>query len=219
MRMPLSMPAVMIALTVAGAAAQTAPFSWSGTAPKIDVRGEVGSIRARRSDDGRIHVFARSSDSDVIVDVRPLDDGIAVCAVSQTYDCGSAAGVRRLRSRVDFDVQVPDGTALSASLIEGDIFVDDVRQEINLATIDGNMSIALRANAGVDLDVNQIQGAIASDFPLRTSGGQIPVAIAPSFRDRYAPPQPPQIVHAVIGRGGQGIRLVTINGNIRLLRR
>ena len=131
----------------------------------------------------------------------------------------SSSGPRRNRSRVDFEVQVPDETAFSASLIAGDISVDGVRQEINLATIDGDMTIALPAGVGVDLDLNQISGALDSDFPLKVSAGRLPVTLMSPVRDRTAPPPPPQIVQAVIGRGGQGVHLVTINGNVRLVRR
>jgi hypothetical protein len=216
-------PAMMTLQT--GAAAQgfsrTNDFSWNGTLHQgetFEVRGVNGSIRVIPSTSGAIQVDARIHDSaHVSVDVVPREDGITICSVVSTQNGNESecqpghrtAGAQEPEDGVEFVIQIPAGVRLSASMIHGDITVDNLRSDVNAATIDGNIELNLSPGQGAEFYGNTVSGAIDSDFPLY---GNAP----PPPEERPVDAHPPQIVRARIGDGGAALDASTVSGNIRL---
>jgi hypothetical protein len=216
-------PAMMTLHT--GAAAQglsgSNDFRWNGPLHQgetLEVRGVNGSIHAIPSTNGAIQVDARIHDpAHVRVDVVPREDGITICSVVSTQNGNESecqpghrmAGAQEAEGAVDFVIQVPAGVRFSASMIHGDITVDNLRSDVNAATIDGNIELNLSPGHGAEFFGNTVSGAIDSDSPIY---GNAP----PPSEDRPVDAHRPQIVRAGIGNGGPALDASTVSGNIRL---
>ena len=204
---------------IAGRSAQANNFQWTGTLAQgqtIEVRGIVGSIRTMPSDNGSIQIEAHISDlARARIDVVPREAGVTICPVistsqgaqSECQPAPRATGVLDHQPRIDFVVHVPVGVRFAGSMIHGDIEIDGLRSDANVATIDGNIVLRLAAGDGVDLSANLISGTIESDFPVYDS--------APPFPSGGRP-DAPRIVHTTIGNGGPAVVMTTVSGNIRL---
>jgi hypothetical protein len=95
--------------------------------------------------------------------------------------------------RVDFIVRVPAGVRLQGSMIDGDIEVEGLRLEVDVATIDGNIALNVPSDYNADLYGNTIAGTIDSNVPVYE--GTPPL---PSGRSAAGP----RIARATIGNGG-----------------
>jgi beta-lactamase regulating signal transducer with metallopeptidase domain len=203
--------------------AQITDFQWSGTLAQgetIEVRGVHGSIRTVTSTNGLIQVNARiSNPARVRIDVVQRETGVTICTVLPTprgnqSECqpGRRASAQG-QGRVDFVVQVPAGVRFAGSMIHGDVAIDSPQSDVNVATIDGNIALALAAGQNADFYGNLISGTIDSDFPVHDSTPGLPSG------GRPAGPSGPRIVRATIGKGGPALVASTINGDIQLRRR
>jgi beta-lactamase regulating signal transducer with metallopeptidase domain len=204
---------------------QASDFQWSGNLAQgetLEVRGVAGQIRTSTSTDGVIHVYARISDPGRIrVDVLQREAGITLCTVAsmprgERNECQPGhrdATAQSSHGRVDFVVQVPAGVRFAGSMIDGDIVLNDLRSDVDVATISGNIALNVSRSHGADFFANLISGAIDSDVPLHDSTPPLPSG------DRVTRARAPRIVRATIGNGGPALRATTINGNIRLRQR
>jgi hypothetical protein len=206
-------------------ARQSNEFQWSGNLEQgetLEVRGLSGSIRTITSTNGGIRVDARiSNPARVRVEVVKREAGITICTVVSTpqgdqSEChpGRRAGSAQPdEGGVDFVVRVPAGVRFAGSMVHGDIEVDNVRSDVNVATINGDIALKLSHGHGVEFQGNLISGTIESDFPVHDSTPPLPSG------GRAGRPGGPRIVQATIGNGGPALRVASINGNIRLWQR
>jgi hypothetical protein len=261
-------PLLILTLVTAtvGAAAPTATqdnnFHWSGVVERgkiVEIRGVNGSVRARASGDGLVHVDAASrvrSDAQR-VDIRVVehDRGVTICTIqprlseaSDLYDC-VRGGDRRSTSvlendpEIDFVVGVPVGARFSASTVNADVEVQGLQSEVNVATISGRVSIQRTGQVSASSAVTTVNGDVVLELPAAagaevhasTVGGDLRSDFPVSFVGRSAsasqgaspfPPDPPSVpggtgplgLSGRIGEGGPAIRILSINGSIRLLR-
>jgi len=139
---------------------------------------------------------------------------------------------------VEFTVRIPKGVRVTVSSVNGELEVEGVESEVNASTVNG--SVIARSNGGPvraktvngsltirtttlgngSLDYETVNGAITLEIPenssadveLRTVNGGIstdfPLTIEGRFSNRR--------VRGTIGKGGQLLRLTTVNGSIRL---
>lgn len=196
-------------------------FHWSGTLHQgqtLEVRGVYGSIRTITSTDGKIQVDARIHDPALArVDVARRENAITFCSVvsapngeeSECQPRRRTTGTQKSDGRVDFIVEVPAGVRFAASMIHGDITVNSLRSDVNVATIDGNITLDLSPGHGAEFYGNSVSGAIDSDFPVHENTPPLP-----SGHPGVA--HLPRIVRATIANGGPAFVASTINGNIRL---
>ena len=240
-------------LGVAGAAAQEKTLQWNGDSIEwsgtiadgrtFRIQGADGSMRVTASEDGRVHLTARRSR---LVD-GPLEivegrRGVSICVET----CESDRRARWFDGEIDFVARVPASVRFNGSMIDGDVEVERLRSDVNVATIDGDVLIRKSVGFGargttIDGDVtfelvdgdnanfyaNTIRGTIESDFPLMLDGWASPPGrppfgsrrplLAPGFRG--GPGGPPLILQATLGKGGHELRATTIGGDIRLRRR
>jgi hypothetical protein len=154
---------LVVAVGAAAAAAQEAPFRWSGALAKgkvLEVKGISGSIRAERASGTTAEVVAekdgRSSDFGA-VEIRTEEnaDGIVVCAVyhperyeEKGCDVGRSRRDDRGRDRersinvqVDFVVKLPDGVKLVASQVSGDVDARDLHSDVTANSVSGDITL------------------------------------------------------------------------------
>jgi hypothetical protein len=254
MRIPLLV--LTLTATVVSAdgsvAAQADDLRWSGIVAQgktIEIRGVHGSIRTMSSEDALIHVDARRSDpASVRIEVVEHVDGVTVCAVylgvteRAPEECRRGVrenAVQNNDARVDFVVRVPAGVHFAASMINGDIEVERLRSEVNVATIhgnvniqtagfaahattiDGNVVLDLPADTNADFHGITVAGTIDSDFPVASTVPPPPptVLLPNGSLVGPIPPRPPQVVRATLGSGGPEFGVTTVNGSIHLRRR
>jgi beta-lactamase regulating signal transducer with metallopeptidase domain len=196
-------------------------FHWSGTLHQgetLEVRGGYGSIRTITSTDGKIQVDAGIHDPALArVHVARRENAITFCSVvsapngeeSECQPRRRTTGTQKSDGRVDFVVQVPAGVRFAASMIHGDITVNSLRSNVNVATIDGNITLDLSPGDGAEFYGNSVSGAIDSDFPVHENTPPLPSG-HPGVTHL------PRIVRATIANGGPAFVASTINGNIRL---
>ncbi len=216
------------AFVAKGIAAGAQQPQWSGdslqwSAPiaekqMFEVRGVRASIQAIRSHDDRIHVDARRrGPADAPIEVVESESGISLCV--GTCGPGNEADRAQNGAHVDFVVQVPPGIRFAASVITGNITVEQPRSAVNAATIDGSIIFELAAGTSAEFFGNTASGRIDSDYPLVLQSGSAPPTPPPFLADRQTagPRLPPQIIHAVIGSGGPVLRATVVRGDITLL--
>lgn len=169
-------------------------------------------------------------------------------AASDLYDCvrgGDRRSTIALEDdpEIDFVIGVPVGVRFSASTVNADVEVQGLQSEVNIATISGRVSIQrtgrlsanstvttvngsvdleLPAAAGAEVHASTVSGDLRSDFPVYFIGRS---ASARQGASAF-PPDPPSVpggagplgLSGRIGEGGPEIRILSINGSIRLLR-
>ena len=89
-----------------------------------------------------------------------------------------------------------------ASTVNGSIDVVMGRgldESLEFATVNGGITVSMPANASADVKASTTNGSIDTDFPITVRG---------KFSRRH--------LSGTIGRGGPGLSLTTINGDIRL---
>jgi DUF4097 and DUF4098 domain-containing protein YvlB len=81
------------------------------------------------------------------------------------------------------------------------IGVPQWRGDLEFRTVNGSVTVVLPADAGAEVQIETLNGGITTDFPLTVEG-------------RMASRR----IRGTIGSGGGGLRLATINGEVRLRR-
>jgi len=200
---------------------QARDFRWSGTLEKgktFEVRGVYGSIRAVPSTNSSIQVEARIYDPALVhLDVVPTENGITICSVASApsgyeSECQPErrlTGAQGVEGQVDFVVHVPVGIRFSASMIHGDITVNALRSNVNVATINGNIELNVSRGQGAEFYGNTVSGSIDSDIPIYDNA-------SPPPGDRPVEAHGPRIVRARIGPGGPALDASSVSGTIRL---
>jgi putative adhesin len=187
MRNPLLILTLLTATAgaAATAATQVNNFHWSRTVERgkmVDIRGVNGSVRARASGDGVVHVEAtsrvRGSDPQR-VDIRVIDHdrGVTICAMhprlseaSDLYDCVRGGDWRSTIAldndpEIDFVVGVPVGVRFSASTVNADVEVQGLQSEVSVATISGRVSIQRTARLSASSTVTTTNGDVVLQLP------------------------------------------------------
>jgi beta-lactamase regulating signal transducer with metallopeptidase domain len=199
-------------------------FHWSAVMREhetVEVRIARGSIRVLPSGDDTVRVLAHTDDpSKNGIQALSTRSGVKFCNVITTVrgshnSCEPGPDPSRDpedETRTDFVIYVPAGLHFSGSTVLGDITAEHPNADIDMATIDGNITLQLAAEEGANFSGNVIDGSIDSDFPLEDNTPPLPPGVKPASNA-------PRIVHAMVGAGGRRLTAVVVNGNIRLLRR
>lgn len=247
---------VALALTTAvPLAAQNAVREWSGemaAGRTLRVRGISGNIEATAASGARAAVVAtkRGDEGDfdeVQVLVEEERDGILVCAVyrrnATSCDDDSEPDDRRHRNidvSVDFEVRVPAGVELDASVVSGDVQARDLDSDVRARTVSGDVfvstsgvgwgktvsgdiEIAMGSRDFGDMDFATVSGDIvltlpadvAADVDFESLSGDfesdLPLLVT-SRRDRFVGSR----VEGRLGAGGPHLGFKTVSGDVRL---
>jgi hypothetical protein len=187
----------------------------------VEVHIARGSIRVLPSADDIVRVQARTDDPrKSAFQTVSTPGGVKFCNVVTTLGgsrnyCEQGQDKSRVQEgqpTTDFVIYVPAGLHFAGSTVFGNVTAEHPRADINMATIDGDITLQLAAAEGATFIGNVIEGAIDSDFPLNDDTPTLPSGERPASNA-------PRIVHAIVGAGGPHVSAMVVNGNIRLLRR
>jgi beta-lactamase regulating signal transducer with metallopeptidase domain len=199
-------------------------FHWSAVMREhqtVEVRIARGSIRVLPSEDDAVRVDAHTDDPHKgRIQGVATPSGMRFCSVLTAVhgarnDCEASEERSHDQddlSRTDVVLRVPAGVHVAGSTLTGDITAEHPNADIDMATIDGNITLQLAAEEGANFSGNLIGGSIDSDFPLEDNTPPLLPGVKPASNA-------PRIVHAMVGAGGPRVTAVVVNGNIRLLRR
>jgi beta-lactamase regulating signal transducer with metallopeptidase domain len=199
-------------------------FHWSAVMREHQTVGICiarGSIRVLPSEDDAVRMDAHTDDPHKRkIQAVATPSGMKFYSVLTTVhgartDCEASEERSHDQddlSRTDVVLHVPAGVHVAGSTLSGDITAEHPNADIDMATIDGNITLQLAAEEGANFSGNLIDGSIDSDFPLSDNTPPLLPGVKPASNA-------PRIVHAMVGAGGPRVTAVVVNGNIRLLRR
>ena len=132
------------------------------------------------------------------------------------------AGVRANVSSVNGAVRVMGATAqVIAQTVNGDVDASTSMGPVRAKTVNGDVTVRMDALQGSeDLEFETVNGSITAyvpanfqgDVELRTVNGSLSTDFPMTVQGRFDP----RNMRATIGSGGRRLRLVTVNGSIRL---
>ncbi|HEX6537294.1 MAG TPA: DUF4097 family beta strand repeat-containing protein [Gemmatimonadaceae bacterium] len=130
-------------------------------------------------------------------------------------DAGTVTGAVRVASNggdvqahtVNGSVSVASSSgAVDAESVNGSVKVSldslGAPGAIHLSTVNGSVVAELPAALGATLSMETVNGSLTSDFPVATSGST----------DKHE-------LHGTVGSGGREVKLSTVNGSVKLLRK
>jgi hypothetical protein len=233
---------------------QAPEFRWQGAVPAggtLEIKGVSGTIEATIASDDQVHILAerkgRSDPEKVKVEVVEHSGGVTVCAVYPTR-AGDEPNVckpgreghlaaRNYNASVNFTVQVPAGVAFVVRNVNGSVKAMDVKSNLDLHTINGNVRFATdgygqasttngtitgsmgRADWSDALRFETVNGSVRLTLPptlharvdARTVNGRVsveyPLAQAEESRRR---------VTGLIGGGGRELHVEAVNGSVQI---
>lgn len=204
------------------------------TGDRVEVRA---SKRWRRGDPDAVRIAARTLDDGSVV-------VCAMWSENTTCDERGMRSSGRSRNNnndtnVRFTVHVPRNVRVHASTVNGGLRIGGATGEVNASTVNGsieaissggpvnastvNGSIRVRMGAldpDEDLEYSTVNGSVIVEFPgdlnadveLSTVNGRLQTDYPVTIQGRMDPRR----LRATIGRGGQDIKLSTVNGNVEL---
>jgi hypothetical protein len=135
--------------------------------------------------------------------VRDLTSDVRASTVNGRVEVRNVGGpVRATTVNGGVDVSTRSGP-VSASTVNGDIDVTMTSltrtDDMSFTSVNGSVRVETPANLNADVSLETMRGSISSDFPVTLSG-------------RFGP----RNARGTIGRGGQEIKMRTLNGSIEL---
>ncbi|MCC6930262.1 MAG: DUF4097 family beta strand repeat protein [Gemmatimonadaceae bacterium] len=200
---------------------------------KAEVTAEK-RVRRGSGDAVRIEVKKGSNNDDILICAFWTNN--ASCDEEGYRSRGENGWNRRNEVSVEFTVRLPDGVKLVTSSVNGSLHIEgatsevdastmnggitaytnggpvrattvnggiDVRmrdtgtEDLEFETVNGSVTIELPASLNADLDMRTVNGRVQSDFPLTISG---------RINPRH--------IRATIGKGGQRLKVSTVNGSV-----
>ena len=248
--------------------AQEDTFEWSrgmGQGQVLEVRGIVGSIHAVLASGDRAEVVARKrGDRDdfgeVAIEVEELDDGFVICAVYGSWNHGEGRCLRDGRDRrddedegrhrdvdmdvdVEFEVRVPAGVEFQGNMVSGEIEARDLRSEVDVATVSGNIFVSstemvwansvsgdieveMGAFDGGEMEFSTVSGDITlwlpdnfgADLDFNSLSGDLSSDFDLTVSSRRNRRWIGTDIEGTIGGGGRELSLNTVSGDVDLRR-
>lgn len=117
---------------------------------------------------------------------------------------GATAEVRANTVNGGIDATTSGGP-VTASTVNGSVTArmgTTGTQDLRFTTVNGSVTVELPAALDADLDLSTVNGRLSSDYPM-TIEGRVD----------------PRHLRATIGRGGRQLKVSTVNGSVRLVKR
>lgn len=152
----------------------------------------------RNNDNNDVSVhFAVQLPKGVKVDASTVNGGLDIRGAQSEVEAETVNG--------DIDAATTQGP-VNASTVNGSVHVSmDALTgdgDLKFSTVNGSVRAELPATLNADLEMSTVNGSLTSDYPLTLSG-------------RISP----RHIRATIGNGGRRLRLETVNGSVRLVKR
>ena len=211
------------------------------------INGSVEATRSdgRRVEVLAVKTSRRGDVSSVKIEAVEHSGGVTICSVypssgSRQNSCEPGEGGRMNVSnndvKVKFMVRVPKGVRLVARTVNGSIKAVDLESDLRAVTVNGGIDItttgraqAVTVNGSISATIGATE--LADDLAFETVNGSITVLVpsglnaeidASTVGGRLTTDFPLQLMrrrmHGVLGNGGPGLRLATVNGSIQLKR-
>lgn len=202
--------------------------------------GDLAEVRAertaRRDDPGSVDVRVLPQPNGVTVCATYPAAGAAPAELCRPGDDADHQ-VRREHVRVTFHVRVPPGVHFVGRTVDGDVTATGLSGPVSLTTVNGAATFSTAAWGNARTVNGSIRAAIGradwhEPLTLETVNGSIAVDLPPTIdADLYAharygetttnfrlpaPAAPRRALDVRLGRGGRMLRLLTVNGSIRL---
>jgi hypothetical protein len=241
-------------------------FTWSShmtPGQVLTVKGIVGNIRAVFTPGSQAEVVAvkRGEEGDfhqVAIEVAEASDGIIICAVYGSWNHGEGQCHPDHKSRgddqeggnrdvdmdvkVDYEVRLPAGIEFEGVLVSGDVRGEDLRSDVSLTTVDGDIFVSTSEHAWAktvsgdmeikmgavelgDLDFNTVSGDITLWLPANIAADVDFNSLSGDFEtdfDMSVTREKNQwigsSIEGTIGGGGRNLSFSTISGDVNLRR-
>ncbi len=234
------------------AVSQEGDFRWEGTiarGDRLEIKGVNGDVIAERASGATVAISAekrgqKSDPDEVRIEVVEHAEGITVCAVYPGRDNSCRPGsegtnnVKGNDVRVTFHVRVPEGVDFWGRTVNGDVRVQGLASDIQVATVNGGLQLSTSGsvegntvNGSIEavmgssdwagtLEFSTVNGSILLDVPddldadldaSWVNGGldtELPFTAQGRVSRRHA--------EGRLGQGGPHIELSTVNGSIEI---
>lgn len=204
---------------------------------KAEVTAEK-RVRRGSGDDVRIEVRKVGTD-DVLICAIWFEN--TTCDEDGYRTRGNDGWNRRNEVSVEFTVRLPDGVRLLSSSVNGGITIDGATSEIDArtvngsivasstggpvraGTVNGSIEVRMRQTGSEDLEFETVNGSIDLELPadlnaeldLRTVNGRVMSDFPLTLQGRINP----RHIRATVGKGGQRLKVSTINGSVDIRKR
>lgn len=212
-----------------------------------------GAVHFEPSPDNQIHIRAekkwgrRGDPEDISFALVRTSSGLTICVLRHEIDTCEEDGInsRRQRdydtdARADLTIQVPRGAHVTASTVNGGVWVDGVTGEVKANTVNGGVTVATAGgpvsattvNGSVRADIGtatreamrfrtvngsveiSLPGETSADLDISTVNGSINTEFPITVTGRWGPKN----ARGTINGGGETISISTVNGSVRLRR-
>jgi len=251
-----------------GVQSQADTFDWSQRMSQGDVlrvKGIVGEIRATLAPGNEVEVVARKhGDSgdfqEVAIEVEEMDDGYVICAVYGSWRHGQGRCHPDHRNRdddrddrrnrhnnidveVEYEVRVPAGVEFHGGMVSGGIQVRDLRSDVDLSTVNGDIyastsgrawantvsgdiEVEMGSLAWDEMDYNTVSGDITlwlphdfgADLRFNSISGDLRSDFDLILQGRQNRRWVGSNIRGTIGDGGRDLNVQTVSGNLDLRR-
>lgn len=231
----------------------------------LEVKGIVGEIHAVLASGDEAEVVARKRGSrgdfeEVAIEVEQVDDGFIICAVYGTWNHGEGHCLPNHRDRdneeggrhrnnsidveVEYEVRVPAGVEFQGHMVSGGIEVEDLRSEVEVNTVNGNIFVSTSEMAWAntvsgnieiemgdfgseELEFNTVSGDITlwlpadfdADIRFSSLSGELDSDFDLNIQNRRERRWIGSDIRAKIGDGGRDLYFHTISGDVSLRRK
>lgn len=171
--------------------------------------------------------------------------GVTICAMWEAREqrCAEGGdyrlnGVKKNDVAVRFTVELPRGVPVEASTINGGLEIDGVSAPVEASTVNGRISVntstgpvkattvngsieaVMQALTSGDVRLTTVNGSVTAGLPAKlnanidaeTMNGRVETDLAVKVSGKIST----RHLRGMIGTGGPTLRLVTVNGSIRL---
>lgn len=195
----------------------------------------IGEKRVRRGSGDAVRIEVKKLSNDDVI-ICAIWNENTTCDEEGYRTRGNDGWNRRNEVSVEFTVRLPDGVKLVSSSVNGSLRIEGATSEIEASTVNGGITasttggpvrastvngsievrmretgtedlefetvngsvdIELPASLNAELDMRTVNGRVSSDFPLTLSG---------RINPRH--------IRATIGKGGQRLKVSTVNGSV-----
>ena len=223
------------AATTAPAARPTkADFEWSGAAAHVEVSTVLGDVRVVRSSGKEVRIRATKSGKDageVRIEADAKGDRVVVAPQYPKRGDNDA--------RVDFVVEVPDGTTVEAQAVNGEIEAKGITAALSLATVQGSITtsecgdvrgntvngrvkVELPQRGGKRIELEAVNGELelrmAADTGARVQANTVSGQIDSDFPLARGKEIVGSHASGTLGDGSTKVELSTVNGGIKIKR-
>ena len=234
---------ILFTLSFAVHASGSATFQWDGEAvAALSIELIKGDIVVRPSPNNRIEISAvkRGRDAEVRQVRLEVKENSSEISIRAVYPARKNRDEPKTRVEIDFEVRLPPGVSLIGRTEVGDIHALQLSNPVRANSVVGDIRISTSSHAEAEttngdieasmgrtdwsgtLDFRTTNGNIALEIPrssnveisATSTNGEFDTDIFPVEGNRYGIPG--ARIRGMLGTGGRGLKLRTVNGDLKL---